>query len=86
MGSPTLEVTQCRNGWIVPRALRALRSVASFDLGYLRKWLVISGLIGIVAGLSAILFIEAIDFATSIFIGHGVGYTMPSPAGSFSSR
>ncbi len=48
---------------------------------YLIKWLVLSSLIGIVAGVSAIAFTFAIDFVTHLTLGKWVGYLPPSPAG-----
>ena len=41
---------------------------------YLLKWLFISTLIGVVAGIGAIAFYAAIHFATDLFLGHLVGY------------
>lgn len=51
------------------------------DVGYLRKWLIISILIGIVAGVGSILFYLAIDGASSLFLGKLAGYTPPSAGG-----
>jgi len=48
---------------------------------YLIKWLVLSALIGIVAGISAIAFTFSIDFVTHLALGKLVGYLPPSPAG-----
>lgn len=48
---------------------------------YLLKWLFLSTLIGIVAGLGAIAFFWSIHFATVIFLGKLVGYLPPNPAG-----
>ena len=48
---------------------------------YLVKWLFLSSLIGIVAGLGAIAFFASIRFATDMLLGHLVGYLPPSPAG-----
>ncbi|MCA9834380.1 MAG: chloride channel protein [Thermomicrobiales bacterium] len=48
---------------------------------YLLKWLGISTIIGIVAGLGAVLFSNAIHFATHLFLGRGVGYIPPLPLG-----
>ncbi len=48
---------------------------------YLLKWLLISALIGIVAGLGAIAFYAAIHIATNLFLGGLVGYLPPNPAG-----
>lgn len=48
---------------------------------YLLKWLLISTLIGIVAGVGAIAFFAAIQFATTMFLGRIVGYLPPNPGG-----
>lgn len=48
---------------------------------YLLKWLGISSIIGIVAGLGAVLFARAIHVATEIFLGRGAGYLPPAPIG-----
>jgi CIC family chloride channel protein len=48
---------------------------------YLAKWLVLSTCIGLVAGLGAIAFYVAIDWATHLFLGQLVGYLPPSPSG-----
>lgn len=48
---------------------------------YLGKWLLISGSIGIVAGLGAVAFYSAIELCTHIFLGRIVGYLPPSPLG-----
>ncbi|HEX3639822.1 MAG TPA: chloride channel protein [Ktedonobacteraceae bacterium] len=48
---------------------------------YILKWLFISTLIGIVAGIGAIAFYAAIQFATGAFLKGLVGYQPPEPAG-----
>jgi len=48
---------------------------------YLLKWLCISTVIGIVAGLGAIAFMFAIDWVTRVGLGEVVGYVPPSPIG-----
>ncbi|HLW02406.1 MAG TPA: chloride channel protein [Ktedonobacterales bacterium] len=48
---------------------------------YLTKWLVVSSLIGVVAGVGAIAFTLAITWATHLFLGGIVGYQPPSPQG-----
>lgn len=48
---------------------------------YLLKWVVLSSLIGAVAGLGAIAFYAAIHLATELFLGGLVGYRPPDPAG-----
>ncbi len=48
---------------------------------YMLKWLFISTLIGIVAGIGAMAFYAAIQFSTDIFLKGLVGYQPPEPAG-----
>ena len=48
---------------------------------YFQKWLVIGALIGVVAGLGAIVFYAAIAFCTHLFLELGAGFTPPGPAG-----
>jgi CIC family chloride channel protein len=48
---------------------------------YLRKWVILGALIGVVGGLGAIAFYTALELATRFFLGFLGGYTPPSPAG-----
>ncbi|MBX6771063.1 MAG: chloride channel protein [Chloroflexi bacterium] len=48
---------------------------------YLRRWVGIAVLIGVVAGIGAIVFMEAIHLATLVFLGYGARYLPPAPAG-----
>ena len=48
---------------------------------YLRKWVVLGALIGVVGGLGAIAFFTALELASRLFLGLLGGYTPPSPAG-----
>jgi CIC family chloride channel protein len=48
---------------------------------YFRKWTGIAVLIGVVAGIGALAFSEAIHLATLLFLGLGAQYLPPSPAG-----
>jgi H+/Cl- antiporter ClcA len=48
---------------------------------YLQKWLVLGAVIGIIAGVGAIVFYEALVFATHVFLGVLVGYRVPTPIG-----
>src|SRR5947209_1440741 len=64
------------------RLFHIRRTKRSFESPrYLLKWLLISSLIGIVAGVGAIAFYAAIHFATGFFLGRIVGYLPPDPAG-----
>src|SRR5947207_1946903 len=74
------------NSAVVITFLRRLfhirRTKRSFESPrYLLKWLLISTLIGLVAGIGAIAFYAAIHFATGTFLGGLVGYLPPDPAG-----
>jgi chloride channel protein, CIC family len=57
------------------------RAFGVVDVSYLRKWLVIAILIGIIAGIGSILFYLAIDWASRLLLGQGAGYIPPSPGG-----
>lgn len=68
-------------------APRAARAVGRPDWpqrllgGYLRKWVTLGLLIGIVAGLGAIAFFAAIEGAGHLFLGGIAGLAPPLPAG-----
>jgi CIC family chloride channel protein len=60
------------------RLFHIRRSSRSFESPrYLLKWLLISTLIGLVAGLGAIAFFASIHFVTDILLGKIVGYLPP---------
>jgi H+/Cl- antiporter ClcA len=65
------------------RGRRAVRRALSRPrrAGYLRKWLVLGTLIGIVAGLGAVAFFSALDAATSWLLGSIGGYHPAGTAG-----
>ena len=46
---------------------------------YLRKWVVLGGLIGAIGGFGAALFFTGLDLATHLFLGVLAGYTPASP-------
>src|SRR5437763_10747956 len=67
---------------LLRRLFHIRRTKRSFESPrYLLKWLLISTLIGLVAGIGAIAFYAAIHFATGAFLGQIVGYLPPDPAG-----
>ncbi len=67
---------------ILRRLFHIRRTTRSFESPrYLLKWLLISTLIGLVAGVGAIAFYAAIHFSTDLFLGRLVGYLPPDPAG-----
>src|SRR5437879_3826199 len=67
---------------LVRRLFHMQRTKRSFEgPRYLLKWLLISTLIGLVAGIGAIAFYAAIHLATGLFLGRLIGYLPPDPAG-----
>ena len=54
---------------------------ASREFAYLRKWVPIAILIGIIAGLGSIVFYESINIMTNVLLGQFGGYIPPAPAG-----
>jgi chloride channel protein, CIC family len=69
-------------GDIVGKALRG----ATLERGMestraLRKWVVLGLAIGVIAGLGAVLFYSALEWATKLLIGGIAGYYPPRPAG-----
>jgi H+/Cl- antiporter ClcA len=61
---------------IIAGARRRSRSAA-----YLRKWVVLGAVIGLIAGGGAALFFVALDAATHLLLGVVAGLTVPTPAG-----
>lgn len=61
---------------VVHRSLAGLRSAP-----YVRRWLVIGALIGVVAGLGAALFLFLLQTATHLLVGVVGGYIEATPAG-----
>ncbi len=71
------------SGWL----RRALPTGGGFEsTRTLAKWLLLSTAIGAVAGVGAIVFSLAIDTATRLFLGGGVGYLPPAPVGEGVTR
>ncbi len=58
-----------------------LAAFGRYSRAYFQRWLVIGALIGVVAGVGAILFATAIALCTHLFLGGIVGFTPPNPAG-----
>jgi len=51
------------------------------QMSYLPRWLILASVIGVVAGLGAVVFYEALRLATDLFLGVLAGYRVPTPAG-----
>jgi len=68
--------------WRSPtRSLQARAARWLVSASYGRKWLVLGTIIGITAGLGAVVFYEALRATTHLFLGVIAGYTVPTPAG-----
>ncbi|MGH2486268.1 MAG: chloride channel protein, partial [Ktedonobacterales bacterium] len=52
-----------------------------YSRSYFQRWLLIGAMIGVVAGLGAILFTAAIAFMSHLMLGGIAGFNPPSPAG-----
>lgn len=63
----------------LPRHLALRETIRSAP--YLRKWVVLGALIGVIGGLGAIAFSAALDLATQLFLGNAAGYLPPTPVG-----
>ncbi len=61
-------------------AAGALRARVS-AMSYLPKWLLLASVIGVIAGLGAVVFYEALGLSTHLFLGLLAGYRVPTPAG-----
>jgi chloride channel protein, CIC family len=49
------------------------------NLEYLYKWLLLGIIIGVVAGLGAVIFYLALRYTSSFLLGYVAGYHMPTP-------
>ena len=58
--------------WLVRRRIRSA--------SYLRKWVILGALIGVVGGVGAIVFYSALELATQFCLGFLGGYTPPLPS------
>lgn len=62
---------------VTTAASRQIRSAT-----YLRKWLVLGTLLGVIAGLGAVTFYNALALATHLLLADLAGYHVPTPFGS----
>ena len=58
-----------------------LAAFSRYSRAYFQRWLLIGAMIGVVAGMGAIVFSAAIAFMTHVLLGGIAGFTPPSPAG-----
>jgi CIC family chloride channel protein len=66
----------------IASAVRAVRSMKwNLDFSYFRKWIMIGFLLGIVAGLGAVLLFLSVELFTGLFLGLGTGFFPPLPGG-----
>ena len=69
------------DGWISWRTLGSRLGSRISALPYAQRWLVLGVLIGIVAGLGAVLFYTALQVGTHLFLVDLAGYHIPTPGG-----
>lgn len=67
----------------MPEAPASDRGLGAFirRSSYLRKWLILGLSIGVIAGLGAVVFYLALDYAGRFLLGYLGGYDIPEPAG-----
>ena len=53
--------------------------------GYLRKWLILGISIGVIAGLGAVVFYLALDYAGRFLLGYLAGYDVRRPSATAAS-
>ncbi|HVW45510.1 MAG TPA: chloride channel protein [Solirubrobacterales bacterium] len=63
------------------RSLAAAAARWTAEASYVRKWIVLGVVIGVIAGLGAVVFYEALKAATHLFLTTLAGYTVPTPFG-----
>ena len=54
---------------------------SSQEFSYLRKWVPIAILIGLISGVGSIVFYEAIRLVSTVLLGGVAGFFAPSPVG-----
>jgi chloride channel protein, CIC family len=59
---------------------RPVQRYSRYSRAYFQRWLLLGTLIGIVAGVGAIVFFSAIALCTHLFLGLGAGFFPPNPA------
>lgn len=59
---------------------RSVQLYSRYSRAYFQRWLLLGTLIGIVAGVGAIVFYSAIALCTHLFLGLGAGFFPPNPA------
>jgi H+/Cl- antiporter ClcA/CBS-domain-containing membrane protein len=79
VSEPATTSHSARATWARGLSARAGRWVSAAS--YLKKWSVLGVVIGVVAGLGAIIFYEALTLSTHLFLGVLAGYHVPTPVG-----
>ena len=67
----------------MPEARHTRGGLGAFirNSGYLRKWLILGVAIGVIAGLGAVVFYLALDYAGRFLLGYLAAYHIPKPVG-----
>lgn len=75
---PRISAAKARDGGVVGAFIR--------NSGYLRKWLILGVAIGIIAGLGAVTFFLALEYASRFLLGFLAGYDQPMAIGDGGAR
>jgi chloride channel protein, CIC family len=79
---PAIRTVLQSGGQRLVRLGRGAQSGSDFEGSqYLLKWMILGLLVGLVAGVGAIVFANAIEISTRFFLGDLVGYLPPAPVG-----
>jgi H+/Cl- antiporter ClcA/uncharacterized protein with PhoU and TrkA domain len=83
MGPLSLATPPAPTAWwrALGRRVRAFGAEWFVKATFTRKWLVLGVIIGVIAGLGAVVFYSALVLATHFFLGTLAGYRPPTPAG-----
>lgn len=69
-----------------PQAAGGRWAASVRNAGYLRKWLLLGIMIGVIAGLAAVVFYLALKYTGELLLGYLGGYHIPTPVGEGGSR
>ncbi|TAN28787.1 MAG: CBS domain-containing protein [Actinomycetota bacterium] len=65
--------------------LRTSAATRIKSMSFMPKWFILASVIGVIAGLGAVVFYEALTLATHFFLAFLAGYQVPTPAGEGNS-
>ena len=69
------------SGRLAPRRVAGALGARVNTMSYLPKWLLLASVIGVIAGLGAVVFYATLHLATHLLLFDLAGYTVPTPTG-----